>query len=421
MQKPSRDGAASRLIDDRGAPGRSGARSSWGIAILLVFVFTDRAAGETVEWLPGQSLVEGQQAFASGGCARCHPVLGTGTGGAGPDLARSATSRDMAQTAAALWNHAPIQGQVERDAGSAPATLTPDDAGQIVGYLFQLGFRDRPGDVERGRLRFQERSCARCHQLRGQGGTIGPRLDEIAPWVTALFLAEAVWTHGARMADKMAALDIQRPQLTTDDVDDLLAFLRGSREPVASLEQVAAQTGRPGPGKGVFSRKGCVQCHAIRGTGGGIGPDLGVRRPGWRLAAVVAALWNHGPAMWAMMESRGTPVPRLTEREMADVVAYLCFVQYANIEGDATRGAALFREKSCALCHPTAAGSAGSGGPDLVGAAIARSPLRWTAAMWNHAPAVEAQLRARGLPWPHFEGDEMRDLVAFLRASGGAR
>jgi cytochrome c2 len=420
MQKPSHDGAASHLFQGRSASGRNSATSPWAITILLVVVLTDRAAAETVEWLPGQSLVEGQQAFAKGGCARCHPVLGAGTGGTGPDLARGQTSRDMAQTAGALWNHAAIPAPVEPDAGSALATLTPDDAGRIAGYLFQLGFRDHSGDVERGRLRFQERSCARCHQLRGQGGTIGPRLDEIAPWMTALFLAEALWSHGARMADKMASLEIERPQLTADDVDDLLAFLRGSREPVASLEQVAAQTGRPATGKGVFSRKGCLQCHAIRGTGGEIGPDLGVRRPAWRLAAVVAAFWNHGPAMWALMQSRGTPIPRLTEREMSDVVAYLCFVQYANVEGDATRGAALFREKSCALCHPTA-GSAGSGGPELVGTTIARSPLRWIAAMWNHAPAVEAQLRARGLPWPRFEGDEMRDLVAFLEASGEAR
>jgi hypothetical protein len=36
--------------------------------------------------------------------------------------------------------------------------------------------------------------------------------------------------------------------------------------------------------------------------------------------------------------------------------------------------------------------------------------------MWNHAPAMKEKAAQEQIAWPRFEGDEMRDLVAFLRA-----
>jgi hypothetical protein len=40
--------------------------------------------------------------------------------------------------------------------------------------------------------------------------------------------------------------------------------------------------------------------------------------------------------------------------------------------------------------------------------------MELSSAMWNHAPVMETQFRERGLPWPRFSGDEVRDLVAYL-------
>ncbi|HUI24787.1 MAG TPA: hypothetical protein VL403_01785, partial [Candidatus Kryptonia bacterium] len=55
-------------------------------------------------------------------------------------------------------------------------------------------------------------------------------------------------------------------------------------------------------------------------------------------------------------------------------------------------------------------------GPDLAESSALQSPADWTAAVWSHAPAMEAKARASQIPWPRFEGEEMRDLVAFLRS-----
>ena len=133
---------------------------------------------------------------------------------------------------------------------------------------------------------------------------------------------------------------------------------------------------------------------------------------------MVAALWNHGPAMWAKMQALGIPVPQLADREMADLLAYLVFIQFANAAGDAAKGAAIFRDKSCAICHAVASGTT-SPGPALARPAGRRSPLDWASVMWNHPPNTVEQLRERGSAWPRFEDDEMRDLAAFLQAPGG--
>jgi hypothetical protein len=40
-------------------------------------------------------------------------------------------------------------------------------------------------------------------------------------------------------------------------------------------------------------------------------------------AAMVSALWRHGPTMLDAMRKRGTPWPRFNGREMSDLIAFL--------------------------------------------------------------------------------------------------
>jgi len=386
--------------------------------VALVLVGTGQAGSQETQWLPGQSFVDGERVFTEKGCGQCHSVLGTEKGGMGPDLRAGGGWGDVMQLAGSLWNHAPVMARMSREQGIERSALSVDEMGKLAAYVFQLNFVDQPGDVDRGRVLFEQRSCARCHQLGGRGGTVGPRLDELKPYATSIFLAQALWNHGPRMATKMTELGVERPALQGDDLDHLLAFMRGEAASSTSLDRIAAQSGSPRAGKTVFARKGCLRCHAIGGTGGDVGPDLGIRRPQWRLAEMVAALWNHGPAMWSKMQALEIPVPQLADREMADLLAYLFFIQFANADGDAAKGAAIFRDKSCAVCHAAASGTA-SPGPALAQFVGTRSPLDWASAMWNHAPTAMEKLRERGSSWPRFEDDEMRDLAAFLRAPGG--
>lgn len=96
---------------------------------------------------------------------------------------------------------------------------------------------------------------------------------------------------------------------------------------------------------------------------------------------------------------------------MADIIAYLYFVNYADVSGTPARGARLFDER-CSLCHTASVGS--RPGPNLAGVPQLDDPIAIIAAMWNHAPRMEEESRKLGVPWPRFGPGDTADLAAFL-------
>ncbi|HVO27247.1 MAG TPA: c-type cytochrome [Candidatus Margulisiibacteriota bacterium] len=386
------------------------------LILLVAARLAPAAQGEEAdarETPPRQPLVEGRQVFEAKGCVRCHTIRDGGS--IGPDLARSGSWSDVMQFAGSLWNHTPAMAAKMREQGMEHPTVSPDEMKKLAGYLFAVRFFEEPGNVARGRELFEQRSCAQCHQLGGHGGTVGPRLDELKDSASAAFMAQALWNHGPEMAAKMAEQKVERPRLEGNEVADIVAYIRGDAGDGGARELLYAQAGSPLAGKTIFSAKGCSQCHAIAGTGGAVGPDLGVQRPRSNVAEMAAALWNHGPPMWAKMKERGLPVPKLSDAEMADLLAYLYFVQYMGQAGNATRGGELLRQKACTECHGV--GSRGPKGADLAASEALRSPVYWAAAMWNHTADLEQKEHVRA----RFDDDEMRDVVAFLRSAGARK
>lgn len=404
---------------------RSGLRPVWIIcgwilAFLLIvpprLAHTSVAASQAEVGLPNQPLGGGKAMFESKGCARCHGIWRPqAEGRSGPDLGRTGAWRDLMQFAGALWNHTPQMLELQRKQGIARASLSSDELAELAGYVFFARFIGEPGNVERGKTLFEQRSCARCHQLDGRGGTSGPRLDELKPFMSSFFLAQALWNHGPMMAAKMNELKVARPRFEANDAADLVALLRGEAQSAAPADLAYAQAGNPQAGRNLFLTRGCGKCHAIGGTGGTTGPDLNAMHSAVRVSELIGTLWNHGPSMWAKMEELGIPFPRISDSEMSDLFAYLYYVQYIGQKGNATRGAELFRQKSCVNCH-TVGAEGGKRGPNLTALGAPRLPLQWASAMWNHAPAMEKTLRDEQVTWPRFEDDEMRDLVEFLRS-----
>jgi cytochrome c2 len=97
--------------------------------------------------------------------------------------------------------------------------------------------------------------------------------------------------------------------------------------------------------------------------------------------------------------------------EMADIIAYLYFVNYASVRANPDRGGTLFVDK-CSSCHSLGGGR--QVGPDLQTAEGLDHPLAIMAAMWNHSSAMEQELRRHGIPWPRLEPGDAADLTAFL-------
>ncbi|MGI9102638.1 MAG: c-type cytochrome [Terriglobales bacterium] len=179
---------------------------------------------------------------------------------------------------------------------------------------------------------------------------------------------------------------------------------------------VSFLTGDPASGGMLFESKRCSYCHAINGSGGKIAPDLGAGRNTSRqnLSQLVTTMWNHAPEMWKRMQKENLRASPLSQSEVSDLFAYLYLARYMDEPGDTAKGHALFESKGCISCHALS-GEGGSVGPDLAKISGVDTPIQWTQALWNHAPAMEKQFPKTGLPWPRFQNAEMSDLLAYVR------
>jgi len=163
----------------------------------------------------------------------------------------------------------------------------------------------------------------------------------------------------------------------------------------------------------VFNQKKCSQCHSIWGEGGKGGPDLGTLPESYvSQSQLTALMWNHGPEMWGRMVARKIPFLKFEKREMADLFAFLYFIRYVDEPGNPQKGKLLVESKGCEKCHTLKEGTQG----DLGRWAMYINPILWAQMMWNHAPQMEQEMRKKGIPRVEFNGNEMVDLIAYIRS-----
>jgi putative heme-binding domain-containing protein len=126
------------------------------------------------------------------------------------------------------------------------------------------------GDLARGQRLF-EAQCARCHGVKGTGG-IGPSLDR---------------ARLRRAADDLALITLIKEgvpgtampetwQMDDREVRQVAAYVRS-----LGRAEVTPLPGDPAKGKALYARGDCSRCHAVKGQGGVLGPDLtdvGARR-----------------------------------------------------------------------------------------------------------------------------------------------
>lgn len=382
----------------------------WTIAVALCLVPLGAAWGQAVLG-PSQDPLAGSRVFGAKGCIKCHSVNGVG-GKVAPDLARVSRPRSFQDLATAMWNHLPGMTERMKQLGITRPRLDTKEAGDLVGFLYTLNYFDAPGNADAGRQRFSEKRCIVCHTVRGTGGVVGPNLDHLQQFRSPIFVASAMWNHGPAMAEVMKARGIDRPTFTGQELRDLVAFLApataGPQEGPLYVLAGRAETGRL-----LFAEKRCIDCHAVGGVGGRVGPDLverGIRQSPIEFAATI---WNKAPAMAAAMRPRGITIPQLRPEEMADLVAYLYSVRYF-AGGNVQQGYAVATQKGCFNCHAVR-GERGKPASDLAKTKGLDSPAGVLAALWNHA-VVTPTIAGKKADWPIFKPEEMADLVAMLQS-----
>jgi len=262
----------------------------------------------------------GERLFRSRGCVTCHAVEGTG-GAVGPDLAELDRFVSPLYLAQAVWNHGPSMFETMREMRMSAPTFSEGDLADLSAFIRQRSRRGpterlllAPGNPNRGRELFRDKSCVLCHQVEGRGGGSGPDLGTAEIPRSAEGIAGAMWNHALVMSETMREQGLGWPRLTTTELADLVAYLY--------FLPFEDPPGRPLQGAEVFAERSCAACHS-NSDATHPGPELrGGSAPGSD-RALVAAMWNHAPIMKEAILGEGRPWPELSGQQLRDLLAFL--------------------------------------------------------------------------------------------------
>ena len=381
--------------------------------VLSVALLLPRLALAQPLFNPTQDPLAGERVFHAKGCVKCHAINGIGAK-VGPDLARTPRPHTFYDLAAALWNHAPKMAARMRQLGITRPQLDARESGDLTAYLFTLNYFDPKGNATLGQRLFSAKRCIVCHRVGETGGTIGPRLDGLKQFGSPIYLATAMWNHGPQMAEVMQREKVERPTFKGSELVDLIAYVTAA-SPKPSYGPLYVLPGRAEAGGRLFVEKRCVECHPLGGSGDSIAPNLTERALHRSLTEFAAAMWNKAPKMLEAMKARTVRVPQLRPEETADIVAFLYSARYFKQAGDPRNGTIVATNKGCLNCHGLY-GERGKVAGDLDAAPGVDTPAGVLSALWNHLFIAEPKLERVTTPWPTFRGEEMADLVAYLRS-----
>ena len=357
--------------------------------------------------------------FGKKECSRCHSISGSG-GKLAPDLGDQADPQSgIGQLVTAMWNHAPRMWERMRMERVRYPDLCNEEMAHLFAFLYTARYIDEPGDQSRGRVLFDRKGCQRCHAIRGEGGDVGPDLASVNVLSTPLRWAQAMWNHAPAMQQDARRLNIPWPKFQGREMNDLMAYIRqisGGIRRERELLPASAERGWK-----VFQSKSCIACHAVRGRGGNLGPELG---PGRKLPLTfvqfAGLMWNHSPEMWEALRKNSIPHPKFEGQEVADLVAFLSSLRYFEPAGSPVVGQTLFAERGCDYCHGKQAEGSRTG-PALRGPGEITTSITLATALWGHGPKMYDRTRQLGRPWPTLSENDIGDLVAFLNTPREAR
>jgi mono/diheme cytochrome c family protein len=338
----------------------------------------------------------GAQLFRTLSCVGCHSVNGQG-GKIGPDLGRTLDRNfTPASLASTMWNHAPTMWAAMSDRGIRAGDLDEQAAADLFAYFYSARFFEKPADAGRGKRLFASKHCADCHGLTEAKL---PAAKPVSQWESVgqpVALVDAMWNHAAGMRQEFAQRKIPFPELASQDLDDILLYVRGRPSPLRLPGLLRLSSGENG--EALFGSKGCAGCHTGKLA-------LGPRLRGQTLTDIAVDMWNHAPKM-------APAAPSLELSEMGDLISYLWAQQFFEDSGSAAAGKRVFAQKHCVACHDDPS----SGAPKLTGGQAPFSGARMVSVLWRHGPRMMEQMKAKGIAWPRFDGSEMSNLIAYLNA-----
>ncbi len=174
----------------------------------------------------------------------------------------------------------------------------------------------------------------------------------------------------------------------------------------------------PLAGQIVFEEKRCIECHAISGFGGNIGPDLSRKYYYGSFLELAAIIWNHIPQMDRKYRLLKVERPNFTEEEMLNLIGFIYYLRYLGEPGSVSEGKKLLETKGCLNCHQIK-GQGKRVGPDFKKIAKYSSPIYMVQAMWNHGPIMQVRIKKMGMKYPTLSGKDIVSITAYLRQFTG--
>src|SRR5436190_12264093 len=148
-------------------------------------------------------------------------------------------------------------------------------------------------------------------------------------------MVQQMWNHSSHMQDAFARRKIPWQELTTQQLYDMLAWLRSLPETRDLHSRFSNTSDRDG--YKIFEEKGCIKCHVGKLA-------LENRLRNMTLTDIAVDMWNHAPRKMQQ-------VPTLTPDEMRQLLSYLWMRQFVAAEGDLAKGKEVFAQRRCSECH----------------------------------------------------------------------
>ncbi len=346
--------------------------------------------------VPGDS-GRGEKLFETERCIQCHSIDGKG-GKTAPDLGRQVDrSFTPALLASTMWNHAPVMWAAIEGAKIEKPRLTPEGAADLFAFFYSTRFFDKPGDAARGKEVFSAKHCADCHGIIGSRAEGAPPVVQWESLGQPVLLVQQMWNHSGRMREAFARRSLSWQELTTQDLTDMLLYLRNLPQTKGVASRFSYGSGQGG--EAIFQSKGCIKCHTGKLA-------LENRLHNLTLTDIAVDMWDHAPRMIQ-------PPPSLTEDEMRQLLSFLWMRQFVYPEASEARGKQVFTQKHCADCHA----SGEHGAPPLPGQARKFSEVTIISALWRHGPEMFTRMRQARLAWPRFNNpQQLADLIAYLNS-----
>lgn len=176
--------------------------------------------------------------------------------------------------------------------------------------------------------------------------------------------------------------------------------------------------GDPKNGRDLFISKGCMKCHSIWGESKDKkGPNLARVGMGRNVYDLCASVWSHWSEMNAVLTKGKVVRIPLNGGEIKDIIAYLSYLNYYGARGDAETGERVFAEKKCIQCHANdPLDTKERPGRSVFEMQEFQDPTTLAVGVWNHGSGMVKTMSERHVDWPVFNGEEVGDLVDYIRS-----